>query len=454
MTPTTSCTSLPSSSVTETQHLSLIPRPIPTESVMTTQIKLRQVATHILQHPNILDSLQQAALTFSSTEFIMFFKQNTTSLLERIKKPDSAVRAPCIYHIYNKNSPESKSPSIFVLSLGQDVRTGFYFARQFLGKGTQKHIVQIVSVVSAQEKRRQNYALAYCHKKYIEQYGISPGMFDQECRIVEMLHQRKVPYIINMQRILCYEPARTPAEPTTSPEPVRPQPFLLMEDCTFGSLAVHIRNISSQIRRMELCLQVLHAITNMHLAGVHHNDIKSSNICVQSTNEQEEIRIIDFDTARESNIGNPNEIGLCSTYPPPEMMHHKQHGKLTPVTQAIDLWALGELIFQLFTRQSLLKKWGLEHLSSNFDANYRRFSEHLTHLDSQQLHPIDLCVKQLFSKKPTDRPAAYIVLERITQWIQMEKDRLKDPQNVAKEWPSALFPNQSASSDTRPEKQP
>ncbi|KAJ3690902.1 hypothetical protein LUZ61_020066 [Rhynchospora tenuis] len=93
------------------------------------------------------------------------------------------------------------------------------------------------------------------------------------------------------------------------------------------------------------CFQVFHALAHMHQRGYFHRDLKPENLLVT----KDVIKIADFGLAREISSDPPyTEYVSTRWYRAPEVLLQASF-----YTSAVDMWAMGAIIAELFTLRPL-----------------------------------------------------------------------------------------------------
>lgn len=125
-------------------------------------------------------------------------------------------------------------------------------------------------------------------------------------------------------------------------------PALVMEYCTGGNL-FNWKPISIDAI-VSMMIQIAHALHAAHQAGIIHRDLKPQNILIT---EKGSIKICDFGSARLQNL-----VGITTTsmfmgtpqYVPPETFDG------TPADPRTDLYALGAIVYEMWTGKSHLNR--------------------------------------------------------------------------------------------------
>lgn len=131
--------------------------------------------------------------------------------------------------------------------------------------------------------------------------------------------------------------------------------YLVMELCRggdlFGLISQEYQNqqeqgVSDAACSFELTqfymAELINALEYMHSQHVIHRDIKPDNLLLSKHGH---LKVTDFGTAKDQDGESSDVCQFCGTasYVSPEVLHDK------PASRAADLWAVGCLIFQMFT---------------------------------------------------------------------------------------------------------
>ncbi|CAI7591897.1 unnamed protein product [Penicillium glandicola] len=137
--------------------------------------------------------------------------------------------------------------------------------------------------------------------------------------------------------------------------------FIAMEYLELGDLQNYLRNKGKPLQEFEAqCImsQILEGLDLMHDNGFAHRDLKPNNILLRSCPPDDWwVKIADFGISKriEDGLGKTTTMKGTPGYIAPELYEFTQGG--TPY--ALDLWAAGEVMFQILTKQPTFKHPGL-----------------------------------------------------------------------------------------------
>ena len=116
----------------------------------------------------------------------------------------------------------------------------------------------------------------------------------------------------------------------------------------------------------------------------------------------------------------PGELINC--HPAPELIRGRLTHQPVPISTSLDLWNLGDLLYELLYGYSCLKKFELT--SRNVEHFMDQATKMREHLDQQESSPIHMCISKLFSLNPEERPQA----DEVFQTIQTTLSTLERPE--------------------------
>src|SRR6185295_3391599 len=111
------------------------------------------------------------------------------------------------------------------------------------------------------------------------------------------------------------------------------------------------RNRLSTRQRLELCLQVCHAVQHAHQKGIIHRDLKPSNILVEVHDVRPVVKVIDFGIAKATGGQLTDKTlftGIAQLVGTPLYMSPEQAGLSSlDVDTRSDVYSLGVLLYEL-----------------------------------------------------------------------------------------------------------
>jgi serine/threonine protein kinase len=131
--------------------------------------------------------------------------------------------------------------------------------------------------------------------------------------------------------------------------------FLAMDYFEMGDLSRHLESKIPENQARGITQQLLRGLVELHRMGITHRDLKPTNIFVVSRSASSwDVRIGDFGISKRVNADETALRTITGTrhYMAPELDpwladNEEDHS----YTQAVDIWALGILLFQMLTLQ-------------------------------------------------------------------------------------------------------
>jgi serine/threonine protein kinase/tetratricopeptide (TPR) repeat protein len=157
------------------------------------------------------------------------------------------------------------------------------------------------------------------------------------------------------------------------------QPFFVMELVNGPRITDYCdRQCLSIRKRLELFIQVCHAVQHAHQKGIIHGDIKPSNILVAEQDGGPVAKLIDFGLATGLRDVLEGEVIVArhhsSVFGTPAYMSPEQAGNDTAeVDSRCDIYAAGALLYELLTSQTLFD--GRDLLRGGFEQMRRLIRE-------------------------------------------------------------------------------
>lgn len=117
-------------------------------------------------------------------------------------------------------------------------------------------------------------------------------------------------------------------------------------DCSLHDRIINQSLSESEIRNV--CFQIFQALSYMHHKGLVHCDLKPTNILVSKN----VVKISHFRFAREGQTQFTDHV-TTHTYRAPELLLHDPYLSDNMYDTAVDIWATGAIMAELFTRSPL-----------------------------------------------------------------------------------------------------
>ncbi|MFP6685452.1 MAG: serine/threonine-protein kinase, partial [Polyangiaceae bacterium] len=221
-------------------------------------------------------------------------------------------------------------------------------------------------------------------------------------------------------------------------------PYLALEYLRGNTLLDRIREGGSfsprEIGRMGLA--IAEALAEAHRHGVLHRDLKPANVLVPPDGR---LRVVDFGLARQSDDFVPmselaaesiaashrgdREVGsssiVTSARGTPLYMAPEQWLE-TPLDAAVDVWALGVILYLLAAGRHPYANLDLHELA--FAVTVEK-SPPLLSDDADVPRPLAELIMQCMTKEPAARPSALEVIEKLRVFLGAGVDLLEDGEN-------------------------
>jgi serine/threonine protein kinase len=192
--------------------------------------------------------------------------------------------------------------------------------------------------------------------------------------------------------------------------------FLAMDYFELGDLSQHLNSKIPEYQTKEITRQLCSGLAEMHRMGFAHRDLKPQNVFVMSrTPTAWDVRIGDFGIAKRVQ---QNETALrtmtgTQAYMAPEMFPYlvddqEEH----TYTQAVDMWALGIMLYQMLTLEFA---FGDQTPLHKYCKNRVVFPEAALHSELVTTTCISL-IKTLLRPLPSDRPTSEVAISHA--WLQ------------------------------------
>ena len=128
-----------------------------------------------------------------------------------------------------------------------------------------------------------------------------------------------------------------------------------MEYFPHGDLEGHMDTVFSEHAVRQISTQILQGLKSMHTEGYAHRDLKPANIFVVQSSPLWSIKLGDFGISKRIENSGTNLRTFLGTfaYMAPEFFDYVDDGdeESSTYTNAVDLWALGCIMYQLYTHE-------------------------------------------------------------------------------------------------------
>jgi len=209
--------------------------------------------------------------------------------------------------------------------------------------------------------------------------------------------------------------------------------YIIMEYCPGGDLFAYIEKRGFRLNEERAC-QIIHkictAVFYIHSYGIAHRDLKPENVLMTSTNDDADIRLLDFGLSKIIGPGqNCTEPYGTLSYVAPEVLLEQ------PYTKAVDLWSIGVTTYLLiagclpFDHETSERE--IARMTIHDPPPYRGSIWKRTSVEAKAF------IDNLLQKDPTTRMDIKQVLEH--PWIQKYCSKAADLRRKSKDLKTSTF---------------
>lgn len=167
---------------------------------------------------------------------------------------------------------------------------------------------------------------------------------------------------------------------------------------------INQRGPLSPAEGLDIMLQILDALVEIHRAGIIHRDLKPANIMLITKGDQENfVKILDFGLAKTQSVSRVTESGMVVgtlNYLSPEQLLHSKY------SAASDIYALGVIFYEMLTGQRPYKgETPLEIMQAIFKSSLKEPKA----LNRDIPGKLNELLLTMMEKKPKNRPSAEVL---------------------------------------------
>lgn len=218
--------------------------------------------------------------------------------------------------------------------------------------------------------------------------------------------------------------------------------FLAMDYFELGDLSHHLQSTIPENEARDIVQQLLSGLVEMHNMGITHRDLKPTNIFVVARSTPSwDVRIGDFGIAKRVH---ENETALRTItgtrqYMAPELDPWLVDDEEAHVyTQAVDIWALGVLLFQMLTLKMVFRD----------PTSLRKYYKGRLEFPREPLLEANVtlaCInfhEALLQPSPRDRPSSKDAISQ--EWMQMPINSANDAEADAHQQDGGIYSGTSS----------
>ncbi|RPA91682.1 kinase-like protein, partial [Choiromyces venosus 120613-1] len=190
--------------------------------------------------------------------------------------------------------------------------------------------------------------------------------------------------------------------------------FIAMEYFEQGDLRKHLDKPLGEEVVQRITKQVLNALQVMHANNIAHRDLKPDNIFVVSMSPVW-VKLGDFGISKRIHGDTSYRTQVCTdNYAAPEVLGIDPNSETSIYTNAVDMWSLGCVVYEILTGEKLFSSLG--HIMSFFYTNGTFPEQKLSKLATPSLDAVKSFIQGLVLLDPGKRPSAVEAASNV--WLQ------------------------------------